>query len=77
MKPFNGKERAMTKRRRRFKPTCTLEERLAEDTRRLQEQACSMQPGPALDHLHKRLQQNQAALDLSELLRLPRLQPQN
>jgi len=61
----------MNKRRRRFKQTSTLEERLAEDTRQLQAQASSLPPGPALNHLNKRVQQNQAAIDLCERLRLP------
>jgi hypothetical protein len=62
-------------KRRRFKQTLTLEERLAEDTELLREQAKTLQPGTALDHVLKRIRQNETAAHLSEWLTSPGLRP--
>jgi hypothetical protein len=58
------------KKRNRFKQTQTLEERLAADTEQMRERLKSLPPGPTRDHVERRIVQNEAAKDLSELLRL-------
>jgi hypothetical protein len=62
-------------KRRRFKQTSTLKERLAEDTEQLRKQAKTLQPGAALDHVQKRIRQNETAAHLSEWLTSPGLRP--
>ena len=61
------------KKRRRFRQTSTLVERLAEDTEQLREQAKGLQPGTALDHIQKRIRQNETAAHMSEWLNSPGL----
>jgi hypothetical protein len=58
-------------KRRRFKQTLTLQERLLQDSEQLREQAKMLNPGPARDHAVKRIQQNETAMDLCEMLDLP------
>ena len=41
------------KKRRRFKQTLTLEERLLRDSEQLREQVKMLEPGPARNHLLK------------------------
>ena len=53
-------------KRRRFTHTTTLEERLAEDTERLRQQAKAMKPGVARDSVLRRIRQNETASNLSE-----------
>ena len=62
----------MTKRRR-FKQTLTLEERLAEDTEQLREQAKLLPPGNTLDQVLKRIRQNETAANMTEWLNSPGL----
>lgn len=62
----------MTKRRR-FKQTLPLEERLAEDTEQLREQAKLLPPGNTLDQVLKRIRQNETAAHMSEWLNSPGL----
>lgn len=62
-------------KRRRFKQTSTLAERLAEDTAQLREQAKLLRPGLARDHVIRRIRQNETAADLCLWLDSPGLQP--
>ena len=62
-------------KRRRFKQTQSLEERLAEDTANLREQIKLLPHGPTRDHVLRRIRQNETAMELSERLRSPALQP--
>jgi len=64
----------MVIKRRRFKQTHSLEERLAQDTAQLRDQAKGLPDGAERRHIMRRIQQNEAATDLCELLRSPRLQ---
>ena len=59
--------------RRRFKQTLTLEERLAEDTEHLREQAKLLPPGATLDQVLKRIRQNETAAHMTEWLNSPGL----
>ncbi|WP_225678641.1 hypothetical protein [Bradyrhizobium hereditatis] len=65
----------MVIKRRRFKQTHSLEERLAQDTAQLVEQAKVLPDSAAREHIMQRIQQNEAATHVCELLRSPRLQP--
>jgi hypothetical protein len=65
----------MVIKRRRFKQTHSLEERLAQDTAQLLEQAKVLPDGAAREHIMYRIKQNEAATDLCELLCSPPLQP--
>ena len=60
-------------KRRRFKQSFTLQERLIEDTQHLREQAEMLPPGQMRNHVLHRIIQNEAAADLCELLDAPRL----
>jgi hypothetical protein len=53
----------------------TLEERLAEDTEQLREQAKMLVPGHDLDLVLKRIRQNETAAHLSQWLTSPGLRP--
>ena len=59
--------------RRHFKQTVTLQERLAEDTEQLREQAKLLPPGNALDQVLKRIRQNETAAHITEWLNSPGL----
>lgn len=63
----------MIKRRRRFKQTTTLEDRLTLAARRLRAEAKSLPPGIEREKLLRRARQNEAAYDLTEWLRSPGL----
>ena len=56
-------------KRRRFKQTQSLEERLAQDTAQLREQAKTLPPGQAREIIMRRITQNEAACNLCEMLR--------
>jgi hypothetical protein len=60
--------------RRRFKQSQCLEERLADEAKRLREQAKLLRPGPARDELIRRARQAEAGSRMSEWLRSPGLQ---
>jgi len=64
----------MVIKRRRFKQTKSLDERLALDTVQLREQAKMLPPGRVREHVIRRIRQNEAASQLCELFRSPRLQ---
>ena len=59
----------MVIKRRRFKQTHSLEERLAQDTAQLIEQAKGLPAGTAKQHIMRRISQNEAATEMCELLR--------
>ena len=62
-------------KRRRFKQTISLEERIAEEARRLREEAESLPPGPVRDDALRRARQAETGSHMSEWLRSPGLQP--
>jgi hypothetical protein len=61
--------------RRRFKQTTALEERLAEEARRVREEAELLPQGPARDDAIRRARQAETGSHMSEWLRSPGLQP--
>ena len=61
--------------RRRFKQTTTLEERLAEEAKRLGDQAKLLQPGAVRDEVIRRVRQAEVGSHISEWLTSPGLQP--
>lgn len=61
--------------RRRFKQTISLEERLAEEARRLREEAELLPHGPVRDEALRKARQAETSSHLSEWLRSPGLQP--
>jgi hypothetical protein len=63
-------------KRRRFKQTQSLQERLAEEAKRLQEKAQLLPPGSAKrDAVEMKVRQLAAAARISDWLRSPGLQP--
>jgi hypothetical protein len=66
-----GMDLRMIVKRRRFKQTKPLEQRLAEDTARLRQQATMLPAGRMLELVQRRIVQNEAASDLCERLRSP------
>lgn len=61
--------------RRRFTQTQSLEERLAEEAKRLRAEAKLLRPGMARDALIRRARQAETGAHMSEWLRSPGLQP--
>nr|WP_234679395.1 hypothetical protein [Bradyrhizobium sp. Oc8] len=61
--------------RRRFKQIVSLEDRLAEEARRLREEAESLPHGPVRDEALRRARQAEIGSQMSEWLRSPGLQP--
>jgi hypothetical protein len=61
--------------RRRFKQTVSLEERLADEAKRLREKAKSLPPGAVREDLIRRARQAETGSHMSEWLRSPGLQP--
>ena len=61
--------------RRRVKQTRSLEERLAEEARRLREEAELLPHGPVRDEALRRARQAETSSHLSEWLRSPGLKP--
>jgi hypothetical protein len=62
-------------KRRRFKQTVSLEDRLAEEARRLREEAELLPHGPLRDAALRRARQAETGSHMSEWLRSPGLQP--
>jgi hypothetical protein len=60
--------------RPRIKQIHSLEERLANDTERLLEQAKVLPLGPGRSEIVRRITQNKAAIQVCEMLRSPRMQ---
>lgn len=61
-------------KRRRFKQTVSLEDRLAEEARRLREEAELLPHGPVRDEALRRARQAETGAHLSDWLRSPGLQ---
>lgn len=61
--------------RRRFKQTVPLEQRLAEEARRLREEAELLPHGPVRDAALRKARQAETGSHVSEWLRSPGLQP--
>jgi hypothetical protein len=61
--------------RRRFTQTQSLEERLAEEAKRLREEAKSLPLGAARETLLRKARQAETGSHMSEWLRSPELQP--
>jgi hypothetical protein len=64
----------MVIKRRRFKQMHSLQDRLAEDTERLLEQAKVLPLGPDRSEINRRITQNRAAIQLCDMLQSPRMQ---
>jgi hypothetical protein len=62
-------------KRRRFKQTDVLEDRLAAEAIRLREEAKAMEPGMARENVLRRARQAETGARMSEWLRSPGLQP--
>ena len=62
-------------KRRRVKQTRSLEERLAEEAKRLREQASSLPPGIERDHALRKARQAETGSHMSEWLTSPGLKP--
>ena len=61
--------------RRRFKQNRSLEERLAEEAKRLREEAKSLPPGAQREALLSKARQAETGSHMSEWLRSPELRP--
>ena len=61
--------------RRRVKHIQSLEDRLAEEAKRLREKAKSLPPGAARETLLRKARQAETGSHISEWLRSPELQP--
>ena len=61
--------------RRRFNQTQSLEERLAEEAKRLRTEAKLLPPGAARDDLIRKARQAETGSQMSEWLRSPGLRP--
>jgi hypothetical protein len=68
---FSPKRTWKMQKRRRFKQTQSLEERLAQNTAALRDQAKSLPLGRAREHILRRITQNEAASHLCEMLSSP------
>jgi hypothetical protein len=63
------------RQRRRFKLTSSLEERLAEEAKRLREEAKLLPPGAERETLLRKARQAETGSHMSEWLRSPELRP--
>ena len=61
--------------RRRFKQTQSLEERLAEEAKRLRAEAKLLPPGATRDEIIRRAREAETGSHMSEWLRSPGLRP--
>lgn len=61
--------------RRRFKQTTSLEDRLADEARRLREEAELLPHGPVRDAAMRRVRQAETGSHINQWLRSPGLQP--
>jgi hypothetical protein len=62
-------------RRRRIKHILSLEERLAEEARRLREEAEELPPGPTREGLLRKARENEMVAHMTEWITSPGLQP--
>ena len=65
----------MQQQRRRLKQVKSLEERLADEAKRLREEARLLQPGAVREALLRKARQAETGAHVSEWLRSPGLQP--
>lgn len=65
----------MTIRRRRFKQTKSLKERLLEEAQNLRDEAKLLPHGPLRDAILKKARQTEAAVHMDDWLGSPGLQP--
>jgi len=65
----------MVKRRRRFKQTTTLAQRLTQEASRLRERAKNLSPGPEQAQLWRKVRQAETALRIDAWLTLPQDSP--
>lgn len=65
----------MVKRRRRFKQTTTLAQRLTEQASRLRDQATTLSPGQEQSQLWRKVHQAETALRIEEWLCAPGAAP--
>lgn len=65
----------MTIRRRRFKQTRSLKERLLEEAQNLRDEAKLLPHGPLRDAILKKARQTEAAVHMDDWLSSPGLQP--
>ena len=70
-------EDIMVKRRRRFKQTTTLAQRLTEQASRLRERATTLSPGQEQSQLWRKVHQAEAALRIEEWLSAGAALPSN
>jgi hypothetical protein len=62
-------------RRRRIKQILTLEERLAEEAKRLREEAKKLPPGPSREDLLRKAREDEIVARMAEWITSPGLQP--
>ena len=62
-------------KRRRFKQTLSLSERLVQDVEDLKARLATLPPGPERDQLVRRIRQNETAAKIEQWLKSPGLQP--
>ena len=65
----------MVIKRRRFKQTSSLADRLRENVEQLREQLDLLPPGPEREGLARRIRQSETASHMDEWLKSPGLQP--
>jgi len=65
----------MTKHRRRFKQSNSLEERLTDEAKRLREAAKLLPPGAVREQILRKARQAETGSHISEWLRSPGLKP--
>jgi hypothetical protein len=68
VEPATLRERRLIKRRRRFKQTTSLEQRISQFADELRAEASASRSGSQTDPLLKRIRQAEAALHLNEML---------
>ena len=61
--------------RRSFKRTISLEQRLAEEARRLREQAKKLLPGPDRERLLRKVRDDEMVAQMADWIASPGLQP--
>ena len=61
--------------RRRFRQTITLEERLADEAKRLRDEAKKLPPGPEQAELLRKARENEMVADVAGWITSPGLQP--
>ena len=62
-------------KRRRFKQTQSLSERLVQDVEQLKARLATLPPGPERDRVVRRIRQNEIAANIDQWLTSPGLQP--